>query len=121
MLSHSLELECESSSMDINQDAPSFEAEDSFQVKPEDEVAASAVLTPPSIHHDELIIGASYAHYTPIPEVIVSSGATSVFLEWMKLDEDLSSAPWSMEHSTCPSSYITHFSPRSTISMTRKS
>lgn len=58
--------------MDIDQGTPSLQLEESFQVNPDEEVAASAILTPPSIHHNELVIGASYAHYTPIPELIPS-------------------------------------------------
>ena len=38
-----------------------------------EETAVSAVFVPPSIHHDDLILGASYAHYTPVPQLISPS------------------------------------------------
>lgn len=63
--------------MDLDQDLPPLQVEESFQVKPEEEVVVSAVTTPPSIHNGELIAGASYTHYTPIPELI-SSGTECV-------------------------------------------
>jgi ribonuclease H2 subunit A len=66
--------------MDIDHEIPALQPEESFQVQPEEEVAASAVLTPPSIHHNDLIIGASYAHYTPIPKLVAFSSGTECVL-----------------------------------------
>jgi ribonuclease H2 subunit A len=38
-----------------------------------EEVPDSTVVIPPSIHHESLISGASYAHYTPHPALVKAS------------------------------------------------
>lgn len=38
-----------------------------------EETSESTVFIPPSIHHESLISGASYAHYTPIPPLVTTS------------------------------------------------
>lgn len=37
-----------------------------------EDIPVRAVLTPPSIHHESLISGASYAHYTEIPSLVTT-------------------------------------------------
>lgn len=66
--------------MYTKQKLSSLQPEESFQVQPEEEVVVATVLTPPSIHHDDLITGASYAHYTPIPKLIASSSGIECVL-----------------------------------------
>ena len=66
--------------MDMNQAPATLQPEESFQVHIDEEVTASVVLTPPSIHHNDLVTGASYAHYTPIPKLIASSNGTECVL-----------------------------------------
>jgi ribonuclease H2 subunit A len=43
----------------------------------ENEIDASAVFVPPSIHHDDLISSQSYAHYTAIPQLVKTSVSPS--------------------------------------------
>ena len=64
----------------MDSEQPCFQPEESFQVQFDEEVATFAVLTPPSIHQNDLMVGASYAHYTPIPKLIASSSGTECVL-----------------------------------------